>query len=334
MLYSAGGGLLLILVFSGLLYNRFRVTRKQRDIIEEQKETVELQKATVEEQKQLVEAKNKAITASINYAQKIQSAILQADDELKQIGRDNYFILFKPKEAVSGDFYWAYHNKGELIWTAADCTGHGVPGAFMSMIGNRLLNEVVIERQITDPGEVLNQLRAGIIDTLQQKGEEEEMRDGMDMALCKMQTENSALQVRYVEFSGAKNPLYIVAPNIVNRKVAQKADKIHGSDLIEIAGDKQPIGYEQEEHQPFTKHQLELQKGDLLYTFSDGYPDQFGGPKGKKFLYKRFKQLLIDIQDRPMDEQKEILNKTIEDWMSQNDEEQIDDICILGVKVT
>jgi tetratricopeptide (TPR) repeat protein len=233
MLYSAGGGLLLVLIFSGILYNRFRVTREQKNIIVRQK-------TTVEKQKELVENKNKQITDSINYAQRIQSAILQADSEQNKIGNENYFIIFKPKEAVSGDFYKAYHNKIELIWTAADCTGHGVPGAFMSMIGNRLMNEVVIEKQINDTGEILNQLRAGIIDTLQQKGKEGEMQDGMDMALCKMQIEDGDNQTRHVEFSGAKNPLYVVGKDIADRKVAQKADKTQGTDLIEIAGDKQP----------------------------------------------------------------------------------------------
>jgi serine phosphatase RsbU (regulator of sigma subunit)/Tfp pilus assembly protein PilF len=327
IIYSISGGLLLVIGFLALLYNRFRVIRQQRD-------TIEHQKSQLGEAYQQLQDQNQQIVSSINYAQRIQSAILRADSEFNKIGGDNYFILFKPKETVSGDFYWAYHNGEALLWTAADCTGHGVPGAFMSMIGTRLLNEVIIEKGITDTDRVLNQLRDGIINTLQQKGEEAEMRDGMDMALVKLYIQNSKSKTRAIEFSGAKNPLYVVGENIVNRTVAQKADKTEGTDLIEISGDKQPIGYEQENHQSFTRHKLNLYPGDKLYTFSDGFPDQFGGSRGKKFMYKRFKKLLVDIQDKPMNKQKEILDQTIEDWMAENDEEQIDDISVVGIKLT
>ncbi len=320
MLYSAGGGLLLVLVFSGLLYNRFRVTREQKEVIEHQKE--------------VVEQKNEAIGASIDYARRIQSAILRAESEMESVGRSNYFILFRPKEAVSGDFYWAYRGERDLIWTASDCTGHGVPGAFMSMIGNRLLNEVVIERGVRETGRILDELREGIISTLQQSGEEEEMRDGMDMALCRWYNVDEGGEEQWIEFSGAKNPLYVVGEDIVNREIGVRADRTMGDELIELKGDKQPIGYEGEDHQPFESRWLKLRRGDVLYTFSDGYADQFGGPRGKKFMYKRFKRTLIEIQDKSMPEQGEYLEDKIEDWMAENDEEQLDDICVMGMRIT
>ena len=240
-----------------------------------------------------IEQKNTDITDSINYAQKIQQAILPSFKYVKSIFPES-FVLFKPKDIVSGDFYWFAEKEEKALVVAADCTGHGVPGAFMSMIGNSLLNEVVIEKGVTDPGEILQTLKEGVIKALKQKGGAGQQKDGMDVAMCTFDIPN--LKAWY---AGAYNPLFIVRNN----------------DIEEIRADRMPIGiYEDDGGNTFTTHEIDLQKGDSLYVFSDGFVDQFGGPKGKKFMGKRFKQTLIDVQNRSMDEQRDYLNQIIEEW--------------------
>jgi len=257
----------------------------------------------------VIEEKNKDIMDSIKYAKRIQDAILPTEKLLKE-SLDGSFILFKPKDIVSGDFYWVEKKDGKIIVAAVDCTGHGVPGAFMSMIGNALLNEIVKEHGITQPDEILNHLRDGVISALKQKGEEGDTKDGMDIALCTYDLGSMNLN-----YAGANNPLYLIRNN----------------ELLEEKPDKQPIGYFLDELTPFTNVNLEIKKGDTIYIFSDGYADQFGGPKGKKFKYRPFKELLLSLQGTPMKEQRDVLDKTIEDWKGEL--EQIDDICILGVKI-
>ena len=303
---------------------------------------IEKNTAEIRQQKEKIEQKNKDITDSIQYAKRIQEAILTSSEYCKQI-LPQHFILFKPKDIVSGDFYWAYASKNNTaIWTVADCTGHGVPGAFMSMIGSSLLNEIIIDKGITSADEILNELKSHIIKALGQTGATGEARDGMDAALCIWYKDTNKL-----EYAGANNPLCLIR-NVETRNVetrsASSPPATHNTNpqLIEIKPDKQPIGYEEDKEAPFTKHEIQLQKGDTIYTFSDGYKDQFGGPNdpkgtssygaGKKFSYKRFKELLLSIQDKSMQEQKEILDKTIEDWKGDK-EEQIDDICIIGVRI-
>ncbi|MBL4654408.1 MAG: tetratricopeptide repeat protein [Bacteroidia bacterium] len=314
-LYSVIGGLILVLVFSLILFNRFRYIRKQNKIIEKQK--------------QLVDEKNKDITDSIRYAKEIQSAILPADTFLDEI-LSAHFVVFKPKDIVSGDFYWAYKTKSnKVIWIAADCTGHGVPGAFMSMIGNALLNEIVIEKGIENAASILDELKSSIIKALSQTGKKGESRDGMDIALCVWHIDTNKL-----EFSGAHNPFYLLRKDIVNSDLAENAKvKIFENDLAEIKADRQPIGYEEGKDQPFTNHEIQLQTGDTLYIFSDGYADQFGGKRGKKFTYNQVKKLLLSINEKPMQEQKNVLDETIESWRNANNEDQIDDICVFGVRV-
>ena len=231
---------------------------------------------------------------------------------------DECFVLFKPKDIVSGDFYWFAEKNGKRIAVAADCTGHGVPGAFMSMIGNSLLNEMVMEREITDPGEILQGVKDGIIHALSQTGGRGQQKDGMDMALCAYDEGNKTL-----EYAGAYNSLYL----------------IRGGELEETKADRMPIGiYEDDGGRTFTTHTIKLQKDDMLYIFTDGFVDQFGGPRGKKFMGKRFRQALADIVKLPMEEQRVFLDKTVEDWKANPEQpggvsEQMDDILIIGIRV-
>ncbi|RLD55788.1 MAG: hypothetical protein DRJ01_16165 [Bacteroidetes bacterium] len=231
-------------------------------------------------QKENIEKTHHEISESINYATRLQQTILPDKKLLNKYFSDN-FILFKPKDKVSGDFYWWTHVKKHTIITAADCTGHGVPGAFMSMLGVSFLREVVQKKQITNSGEILNKLRTEVIKALKQKGELGEQKDGMDIAIISINHENNIVQ-----FSGANNPLYI----LTNRELTDFKPLEGFENFYEIKPDKMPIAiYEKMDN--FTTHEIQLEKGDILYMFSDGYADQFGGPKGKKFKYKPFKRL-------------------------------------------
>jgi serine phosphatase RsbU (regulator of sigma subunit) len=264
----------------------------------------------IERQKLLVEEKNKDITDSIHYARRIQHALLPSDSYRKSLLPES-FILFKPKDIVSGDFYWMERWGNKTIVAVVDCTGHGVPGAFMTFMSYSLLNEAVLEHGIDQPAAILNEMRRTLKKMLRQKNDQDALRDGMDIALCAIDTEKGT-----VEYAGAFNPLWI----------------IRQGELIEIKADKQPIGeFIDGEQALFTNHVLNLEKGDMLYMFTDGYADQFGGDKGKKFKYKPLQNLLSEISTRAMEEQKNILDKTIEDWKGAL--QQVDDICILGFRV-
>lgn len=272
----------------------------------------------INQQKEEIESKNKDITDSINYAKRIQDSILPGESKLKAHYPDS-FILFKPKDIVSGDFYWFSEivngEKKKIIYAAADCTGHGVPGAFMSMIGNSLLNQIVNEKGIDSPALILDQLRKGIIKALNQTNSGES-KDGMDIALCSIERlDNNEFQI---EYSGANNPLWILN---------QESEQF----LLETKADKQPIGIYQAEQKPFTNHSFILPKASSIYIFTDGYADQFGGPKGKKFKYLQLKELLISLKNSSMDDQKNILNQTFEHWKGA--EEQVDDICVIGIRL-
>ena len=303
--YSAGGGLVMVLLFAFFILNRLQVTRRQKKVIEEQKQKVEEQKQVVEEQKQKVEEQKKDITDSIRYAENIQKALLPAEEDLSLLPEG--FVLFQPKDIVSGDFYWMQHHKDRVYFAACDCTGHGVPGAFMSMIGSSLLDEAVVEKGITQPNEIFLEVRKGFIGALKQT-EETDQKDGMDAVLCSW-NKNGTLQ-----YSMAYNPLLLI------RK----------GEVLEAKPDKQPVGFHTSEHKPFTHHEHKLEKGDTVYIFSDGYPDQFGGKKDKKFMMKNFKKLLLSIQDKTMNEQKTILETTMAEW--KGDTEQVDDILVMGVR--
>ncbi len=275
-------------------------------------------------QKKVVENKNQEILDSILYAKRIQEAILPTDDIFKK-SLPNSFVFFKPKDIVAGDFYWLTEIEGKVIVTAADCTGHGVPGAFMSMLGVSFLNDIVNKEYITHPGVILRRLRKEVINALQQKGTYGEQRDGMDIALCSIDFNTLELQ-----FSGANNPLYIIRKKeyeaIPNSIILENSEYI----LYEIKGDKMPIGIH-ERMDKFQMHEIQLIKGDCIYLFSDGYPDQFGGEDGKKFKYKPFKSLLLNNVSKSMSEQTEILENTLKQWKGNFD--QVDDVIIVGIKI-
>ncbi|HIO73054.1 MAG TPA: hypothetical protein EYN38_08140 [Flavobacteriales bacterium] len=300
-----------VLAFIAFVYAAITVsTRGLQKIIKEKT-------ADIVAQKEVIEEKNKDITDSINYAQKIQEAILPSHEDITKHLPEN-FILFKPKDIVSGDFYWFSERDGKALIIAADCTGHGVPGAFMSMIGNSLLNEIVNEKGATQPAEILQKLKEGVIKSLSQTGEAGTQKDGMDIALCAFDMANLKL-----EFSGAYNPLF----------------RIRNGELEETRSDRMPIGvYSDDGGKVFTNYPMDMEKGDMYYFFTDGFVDQFGGPKGKKFMGKRFKALLMELHQLPMNEQSRKLDEVIEDWKAHvmgdgNTYEQMDDILIIGVRV-
>ncbi len=269
---------------------------------------IEAQRDLATAQRDKISQQKKEIEDSIYYAQRIQRSLLPTKDLLDRL-LPEHFIFFRPRDIVSGDFYWANFIRGKLIITAADCTGHGVPGAFMSMLGIAFLNEIVNKQEQIDASAILNQLRNEIIQALGQTGAEGEAKDGMDMALCIIDRKKNSLQ-----FAGANNPLYLI------RK----------GELVETKGDKMPVAIH-EFMSPFSSHVIPLEKGDALYLFSDGYADQFGGNKGKKFMYKAFKNLLTGISGRSMSEQAQILEETMEEWQGSYD--QIDDMVIIGIRI-
>ena len=272
-------------------------------------EIVKERTAEVVRQKEDIAEKNKSITDSIEYAKRIQKAILPSRELANEI-LPEHFILFRPRDIVSGDFYWMTKKDNLIVIIAADCTGHGVPGAFMSMLGVSFLNEIVNKHNIIKANSILNSLRDDVKKTLSQTGKEGEAKDGMDIALCIVDTDNMKMQ-----YAGAYNPLYLYRNN----------------ELIEIKADRMPIGIYIKEKESFTNHEIDIQKNDTFYIFSDGYSDQFGGPDGRKFKTKEFKKLLLSIHKKPLIEQKEILNKKIDNW--KGDYDQLDDIIVLGIRL-
>ena len=300
------GGLLFILAVAFLLYNRYRVKQRANKLLKLQKNEIEKQNTELEEHRRNLTEKNKNITDSINYAMRIQASIMPSEAKFKKMLQDS-FIFYKPKDIVSGDFYWVEQVNELILFAAVDCTGHGVPGALVSVVGMNLLNQAVLEKGITNPAHILQHLDQGVHHTLSQHGS----TDGMDLALCSINLNTNELQ-----YAGAHNPIYYV----------------RNGKLIEHKGDNIFIGNNfEEKNKAFTSHSIQLEKGDCLYLFSDGYADQFGGPKGKKFKYKALQKLLLSIQEKPMQQQKEILNSALAEW--QGDLEQVDDICVIGVRI-
>ncbi|MBN2611153.1 MAG: SpoIIE family protein phosphatase [Bacteroidales bacterium] len=268
---------------------------------------IELQ-STINTLKYEIHRQRRELTESIRYASYIQKALLPSPVLFKKLLPD-HFVLFQPKDIVSGDFYWITKKKSEIIIAVADCTGHGVPGAFMSILGITMLNEVVGRGSFTSAGSILNQLREGIMKALSQTGEEYEQKDGIDMAICIFDTKSNNFQ-----YAGAFNPMYIIQNN----------------KLIEINGDKMPIGIAAEEEKSFTTHRIKLEPGSTVYLFSDGFVDQFGGPNGKKFKYQPFRNLLLKISELPMHRQKEELFYAFEKW--RGNYPQLDDLLIVGFR--
>ncbi len=300
------GGFIVVLFLTILVFRNFLRVRKSNKIITEQKTEVELQK-------NLVEEKNRDITDSINYARRIQQAMLPTKEQWDHYFKES-FIYYQPKDIVSGDFYWCMGTDKGIVFSVADCTGHGVPGAFMSMLGISSLNKIVGEQGIVQPDKVLNELRNEIIKSLNPEGKLEEVKDGMDMTLCYLDRKNGLL-----EYAAANNPLWI----------ARK--KEGGYELIEGEADKMPVGKFMEEGKLFTNYKIEVKKGDRIYVFTDGYADQFGGEKGKKFKYRQLQEKILSISGKPMAEQMQMLEKTMNEWKGKL--EQVDDILVIGLEV-
>ena len=306
--YALYIGLVLVLSFSAFLYNRFRVISRQKKIIEIKEQETQEQNALIFQQKQIIEDRHKEITDSINYAERIQRSFL-ASNELLDRYLPEYFIFFKPKDVVSGDFYWASELKnGKFALVTADSTGHGVPGAIMS-----LLNITSIEKAIdfhSEPAEILNHARNTIIDRLKKDGSPDGGKDGMDCSICVYD-----FKELNVKIAAANNPVWIV----------------RNGEFIEIEPDKMPVGKFHNQEDLFKQNEFQLAKGDLIYTITDGFQDQFGGPLGKKFKTKNLRDLLVSISTLPLLEQVEKLEEAFQNWKGSL--EQIDDVCIVGIRV-
>ncbi|MES2592098.1 MAG: tetratricopeptide repeat protein [Bacteroidota bacterium] len=295
-------GFILVLMLAFYIYRGYRQKQLANNSLEE-KNTL------IENQKQLVEDKNKKITDSISYAKRIQQAILPSEELLKS-ALPNSFIFFKPKDIVSGDFYWFHSlNENEVLIAAADCTGHGVPGALMSMMAYNLLEQVVKEHHIYEPAIILNELSRLIIESLKQTDQPGAVKDGMDIALCKINFEK-----RELEYAGAHNPLYLIRNDI----------------LTETKANSRSVGISTSKATHFLNHKIKLEQGDCLYIFSDGYADQKGGPKNEKFFYQPFRNLLTEIHQSDVKDQQNVLGKTLSEWIG--DKEQIDDVLVIGIK--
>ena len=307
-----GGGTLLVIIVAGILYHQNKNRLRANKLLQEQNNEIIHQK--------------KEITDSINYAKRIQLAILPPDKMVKRL-LPTAFVLYKPKDVVSGDFYWMEEKNGKVMFAAVDCTGHGVPGAMMSVVGLNLLNQAVKEKGLTVPSEILQHLDTGVTDTLRQSGDDS-IKDGMDLSLCTYDPESLMLQ-----YAGAFNNLWIVRRNISSDYTLRTGQELFFEEhLLEIKADKFPIGSNLDGvADNYTNHTFRLQKGDCVYLYSDGFADQFGGPKGKKFKYNALKKLLVSIHQLSPEEQKQKLLQEFESW--RGNLEQIDDVLVMGVCV-
>ena len=286
------------------------IALENASLVENLEDKVEERTKEVVKQKEIIEETNKHITDSIKYAKRIQEAFLPSEETVTSLLKDA-FILYKPKDIVSGDFYWIEKKENKILFAVVDCTGHGVPGAFMSIIGFNGLNQIVNEYNYTTPSEILTHLNKNISETLKQKVEDSKIRDGMDVAICSIDLDNNIL-----EFAGAFSPLFIVRDGHV----------------LKTRGDKHPIGnFVGVEDYEFTNHRIDLLPNDKIYIFSDGFVDQFGGPSGKKLKYNAFRKLLLDNYEKPMTAQKASIDSFFEEW--RKGYEQIDDVCMIGVSV-
>jgi serine phosphatase RsbU (regulator of sigma subunit) len=330
IVYAAIAGLLLVMVLLFYMLRTYRQKKKANLVLEEKN-------LLIEEQKKFVEEKNKDITDSINYAKRIQLALLKEQTHISK-HLPEHFIYFKPKDIVAGDFYWASEKQNFLYLAAADCTGHGVPGAFLTMLGVAFLNEINATTELLNPAEILNKLRTRFIRELSQTGAEGESKDGMDISLMRLDLKTNEMQ-----WAGANNPLWILKTNDTRNPIGfnetdkkQSNSELHETPetspllLIETKADKQPIGYSLNP-KPFSNHVFQLQKGDSFYLFTDGFADQFGGPSGKKFKYSKLKEKFIEVSHHSLNEQKQLLDKVFEEWKGVY--EQLDDVCVIGLRI-
>lgn len=277
--------------------------------VKERTEEVVRQKEEIETKNGQLEILYKQVTDSILYAKRIQDAILPPDSYIKELVPDS-FVLFKPKDIVSGDFYW-FEKKNDLVYFATvDCTGHGVPGAFMSLVGHNALKDIIQNTNLVKPGDILNKMRELVVKALHADTDEKSAKDGMDMTLCAINFKTLELQ-----YAAAYNALYVV----------------RNGDLMEYPANKFPIGKFVGDHKDFDNQVVQLKKGDTIYCFSDGYADQFGGPKGKKFMVGNFRKLLNEVSKSEIKDQRVLLDKALTDW--QGSHEQVDDILLMGVRV-
>jgi serine phosphatase RsbU (regulator of sigma subunit) len=263
----------------------------------------------VDDIKYIFERQKRELNQSIRYASYIQKALLPSEIILNKYIPE-HFVIYLPLDIVSGDFYWISKKENKLYLAVADCTGHGVPGAFLSILGISLLNHIVDRNYCITASSVLNSLREHIMKSLNQTGEEKEQKDGMDMGICIIDYENNK-----IHYAGAFNPLYIIR---------------NGNRIVELPGDKMPIGIAADIELPFSDHIIELERGDMIYLFTDGFVDQFGGAYGKKFKYRSFRNLLLNIYNMSMQEQKTSLLNEFENWKGENP--QLDDVLIFGFK--
>ncbi len=320
------------------------IEKQQKDIVEKNEElnqsNEELTSSLelINAQKDELEQVHRQIQDSIRYARRIQEAVLPTPQALAQ-NFSQHFVFFRPRNIVSGDFYWCQQIREYAVVAAADCTGHGVPGAFMSMLGISFLNEIIRKEDVVRAGHVLDLLRAYIKSTLQQTGKSGEQQDGMDISLCIINT-----KTRVLDFAGAHNSLCVV-----NRKTIQEQRTAEHPDylseyiqlenapdrnplaLLEVKADRQPIGVYPKE-KPFQSYELPLMHGDTFYLFSDGFADQIGGPRQRKFMLRAFKKLLLSVSHQPMSVQVQTLETTLHDWMG-DENQQVDDILVLGFRV-
>ena len=302
-MYAAFSGVLILLVIVFLVARANRQRKKTNEQLTLSNNAIRLQKEELETHK-------KEITDSINYAKRIQESILPPDSYWKNCLPDS-FIFYRPKDIVSGDFYWIEQKNEVVCFAAVDCTGHGVPGALMSVVGFNLLTQAVNEMNLTVPSEILKHLDHGVTKTLRQSEDGKGVKDGMDLSLCSLNLKTNELQ-----YAGAYNSLYYVANGV----------------LQEVKSDKFPIGVNIDgKVDNYTNHSIQLKKGDCVYLFSDGYADQFGGPRGKKFKYNQLKELLHKNYLHSIVEQKEELAKAFDSWKGEL--EQVDDVVIIGVRV-
>jgi serine phosphatase RsbU (regulator of sigma subunit) len=321
-----GLGLILLLAIGIILLYYYSLKRSKRltAALDERRILLEKQSRELKEQREVLKQQKEEIISSINYAKYIQSSILPQEEQLETL-LGEHFVLYKPKDIVSGDFYWISNIENKTVLAAADCTGHGVPGAFMSMLGTALLNEIINKEYITHPGVILRRLRKEVINSLQQKGERGEQKDGMDIALCTLDIENMKLQ-----FAGANNPLYLIRKANLPEVGLLRCESAGEERLYEIKGDMMPIGIN-DRMENFTFHEIDIYKGDTFYLFSDGFPDQFDSQNNKKFGYRKFREQLLKNNSKTMPENKNILEKVLNDWMGDNS--QIDDIMVIGFRI-
>lgn len=297
IIFASIAGLLLCLFFGIFIYNRFKFSQKQNQIIQEQKKVVE-------EQKLIVETHQKEVVDSINYAKRIQYALLAHDDLLRKNLR-SHFVLFKPKDIVSGDFYWATEHDGDFYLAVCDSTGHGVPGAFMSLLSIGFLSEAIKEKNIKEPNHVFNYVRKRLIESIAN----EDQKDGFDGILLRIQNSTNT-----ISYAAANNHPIVISNN----------------QILHLPYDKMPVG-KGEKTNEFGLYIMDVSKGDTVYLYTDGYADQFGGERGKKFKYKPLNELLNNINTNSLDTQKNILDSTFENW--KGDLEQVDDVLVVGVRV-